>query len=52
MELEQRNRGSRRSWWEPDKSEQREEHEAEKLQQLTEELEALEMRWSFSCPTQ
>ena len=43
-ELERRSRGSGRSWWEPDKSERQKEQEAEEMQQLTKELQALEMQ--------
>ena len=42
-ELEQRSRGNRRSWWEPDRSKQDlvEDQGAEEVQELTSELAAL-----------
>ena len=43
-ELEQRSRGSRRSWWGPDRSEQVEDQEAEEIQELTLELAALKLQ--------
>ena len=49
-ELERRSRPSGGSCWGPDKFEQLEEREAEELQQMTEELEALELQMAAVHP--
>ena len=48
--MERRNRGSSGSWLEPEKSERQKEQEAEEMQQLPEELQALKVQMAAVHP--